>query len=140
MLNSYLEGQNEIIENICIEIISILKRFFNGLNNNSENFNKIANSNIIDHLCFLLQKDNLSILKLLHFILIPVIRESLLSRNIVIVQKFVKAYNVENIIQGIREKSNEICKILLDFVILLIENNEFRNLFMFLEGHQMLIK
>ena len=41
---------------------------------------------------------------------------------------------------GIRDKNKEIAKMMLDFITILVENKEFRNVFMFLEGHYMLVK
>ncbi len=43
-------------------------------------------------------------------------------------------------IQSVRDKYPEYSKIFLDFLIILMENKEFRNLFMFLEGHLMIMK
>ena len=41
---------------------------------------------------------------------------------------------------GIRDKNKDIAKTMLDFLITLVDNKEFRNLFLFLEGHYMLYK
>jgi hypothetical protein len=41
---------------------------------------------------------------------------------------------------GVRDKNKEIAKMMLDFITILVENKEFRNVFMFLEGHYMLVK
>jgi hypothetical protein len=95
---------------------------------------KIISSSLIDNLILLLHKDNAVILKLLHILLISVLN------NEKTVGKFCKTYVVENLISCVREKPRETCKIMLDFIIILIENREFRNLFMFLEGHLMLVK
>jgi hypothetical protein len=43
-------------------------------------------------------------------------------------------------IMGVRDKNKETGKIMLDFLILFVENKDFRNLLLFLEGHLMLIK
>jgi hypothetical protein len=66
-----------MIDNITIEVISIIKRYFT-INHNNDDiqtnnfFEKLLSSNLIDHLIFLLGKDNLIILKLLHILLISV--------------------------------------------------------------------
>jgi hypothetical protein len=41
---------------------------------------------------------------------------------------------------GVRDKNREVAKMMLDFITILVENKEFRNVFMFLEGHYMLVK
>jgi len=43
-------------------------------------------------------------------------------------------------IQTVRDRGLEFSKIFLDFLIILMEHKEFRNLFMFLEGHLMIMK
>lgn len=57
-----------------------------------------------------------------------------------IMNKFAKTYTVENMIQSVRDKTQDVAKLFLDFLIILMENKEFRNLFMFLEGHLMIMK
>ena len=44
--------------------------------------------------------------------------------------KLIITYAVENMIIGVRDKNREISKIMLDFLIVLVENKDFRNLFM----------
>lgn len=62
----------EIIDNILIEIISIIKRYFS----KEQNFSpRITSSNLIDHLIFLLTKENTIILKLLHMILLSLLEK-----------------------------------------------------------------
>ncbi len=65
----------EMIDNIFIEIISIAKRFLNSevQRENAGFFLKILNGGLIDHLIFLLSKDNIIILKLLHILLLSVL-------------------------------------------------------------------
>jgi hypothetical protein len=60
---------SEIIDNIIIEIISILKRPFG----DEGMFEKILNSSIIDSMIFLLKKENIIILKLIHMMLITLL-------------------------------------------------------------------
>jgi hypothetical protein len=43
-------------------------------------------------------------------------------------------------IQSVRDKSQDYSKIFLDFLVILMEAKDFRNLFMFLEGHLMIMK
>jgi hypothetical protein len=64
-----------MIDNILIEVISIVKRFFNKeiQKTHPEFFNKLLNVNIIDHLIFLLNKENIIIQKLLHMLLLMLI-------------------------------------------------------------------
>jgi hypothetical protein len=54
--------------------------------------------------------------------------------------KFVVTYVAENMIIGVRDKGKENSKIILDFLIKLLDLKDFRNIFMFLEGHLMLVK
>ncbi len=54
--------------------------------------------------------------------------------------KFTATYAVENMIIGVRDKNKETAKVMLDFLILFVENKDFRNLYLFLEGHLMLLK
>jgi hypothetical protein len=82
-------SQNEVIDNCFIEIISIIKRYFysnldilsrDNSNSshqiNNEIIDKIINkTKIIDHFIFLLNRDNMIVLKILHFLLISVIEE-----------------------------------------------------------------
>lgn len=56
------------------------------------------------------------------------------------ISKFARTYTVDNMIHSVRDKSAETSKIFLDFLIILMEHKEFRNLFMFLEGHLMIMK
>jgi hypothetical protein len=124
-----------MIDNIIIEIVSILKRYLSvDQKTSNNNFEQILSSTIIDHLIFFLHKDNIIIIKLLHITLI-----SLLSREDV-VDKFTRTFIVENMITCIRDKNREAGKLMLDFLSILLENKDFRNLFLFLEGHLMLLK
>ena len=43
-------------------------------------------------------------------------------------------------IQIIRDKNKEIAKLILDLLIILVENKNFRDDFTYLEGHLMIIK
>lgn len=54
--------------------------------------------------------------------------------------KFAKIYTVESMIANVKEKNKEVSKLILDFLIILVENKDFRNLFIFLEGHVMIVK
>jgi hypothetical protein len=64
-----------MLDNIFIEVISITKRFLNGevQKENVEFFNMILNGSLIDHLIFLMGKDNMIILKLLHILLLSIL-------------------------------------------------------------------
>lgn len=109
MNNSKLSygNQSEILDNLLIEIISIIKRYFmsiyysnnkpiNSQDNKIENFNNYNNSkqstdkdniqdkflekiinetNLFDQMIFLLNKENITILRLLHYILLSVIKK-----------------------------------------------------------------
>jgi serine/threonine protein kinase len=139
--NSHLRSGkiNEIYDNIIIEILSIIKRFFIS---NSEDTSKkydpsflslMLSTSLIDQIIYLLNTDNLTILKLIHFILIPIMD------NREVFNKFSKTYIVELIISGVKDKNQQNGKIILDFILILIVEKEFFNLFMFLEGHSMII-
>jgi hypothetical protein len=82
--NTYSNMNTEIFDNLFIEIVSIIKRYFSNLHIKNEDMqffynefaDKIINeTNILDQLIFLLNRENLTILKLLHFIFISVIRK-----------------------------------------------------------------
>ena len=85
MKNKSINQNSEMLENLLIEIISIIKRYFLPFgekekeeiqSNQIEFVEKIINeSKIFDQMIFLLNKENLNILKLLHFILISVIKK-----------------------------------------------------------------
>jgi len=84
-------SQNEIIDDCYIEIISIIKRYFytnidilsrDNCNSNSNRQIKneiiekiINNTKIFDHFIFLLNRDNIIVIKLLHILLISIIEE-----------------------------------------------------------------
>ena len=74
-------SENDIIDNCFIEIVSIVKRYFpykaeTSTNDKMEVIESIINStNIFDHLIFLLNYDNITVLKLLHSLLISVLEE-----------------------------------------------------------------
>jgi hypothetical protein len=67
----------EIVDSIIIEVISCIRRYFTGQNDENkthkEFFDKIVRSSLIDHLIYLLGKDNLIISKLLHMLLLSII-------------------------------------------------------------------
>jgi hypothetical protein len=129
-----------MIDNTIIEIVSILKRLLSN-GQKTEIYERIINSDIIDHLIFFLYKDNIIIIKLLHITLMSLLKRLIFS-NIreEIVLKFIKTYTVENMITCIRDKNKEAGKLILDFLSVLLDNKDFRNLFLFLEGHLMLLK
>jgi hypothetical protein len=66
---------SEMLDNIFIEVISITKRFLNAevQKENVDFFNLILNGSLIDHLIFLMGKDNMIILKLLHILLLSIL-------------------------------------------------------------------
>jgi hypothetical protein len=85
------KNNSEIFDNILIEIISIIKRYFSHTHSNSKQNNgeekdqnkliqnefieKIINeTKLFDQMIFLLNRENLTILKLLHYISISVIK------------------------------------------------------------------
>jgi hypothetical protein len=67
----------EMIENILIEIISIIKRFLSlsMIKDQPKFAEKIIKSNLIENLIFLLQEDNLIILKSLHILLLSLMEK-----------------------------------------------------------------
>jgi len=91
LMNNYKFNQNsnsEILDNLLIEIISIIKRYFTNISFNPEDEKELAKSanydfvekiinetKLFDQMIFLLNKENLTILKLLHFIFLSVIRK-----------------------------------------------------------------
>jgi hypothetical protein len=76
IVNKNLTANTEMIDNIIIEIVSILKRLLAGGSEtgNLEIYEKVVGSNIIDHLIFFLHKDNVVIIKLLHITLISLLK------------------------------------------------------------------
>lgn len=66
---------SEMLDNIFIEVISIIKRFLNSevQKENPDFFNMILQGSLIDHLIFLMGKDNMIILKLLHMLLLSLL-------------------------------------------------------------------
>lgn len=81
-------NSGEIIDNLLIEIISIIKRYFSNMSLKSEEkkeeikskdnefIEKIINeTKLLDQMIFMLNKDNTTIIRLLHFILISVIKK-----------------------------------------------------------------
>ena len=85
---SYLNSNAEVLDNLLIESISILKRYFPNISLKTEEekeenktiqsefIEKIINeTKLLDQMIFLLNKENLTILRLVHFILISVIRK-----------------------------------------------------------------
>jgi hypothetical protein len=76
IVNKQIIANTEMIDNIIIEVISILKRLLNGelKDDKLEIYEKIINSTILDHLIFFLHKDNIIIIKLLHITLISLLK------------------------------------------------------------------
>jgi hypothetical protein len=91
LMNTNKSSQNnnaEIFDNLLIEIISIIKRYFTNINLKPEEqkeeiksldnvfVQKIINdTKLLDQMIFLLNKENTTILRLLHFILISAIKK-----------------------------------------------------------------
>ena len=118
-----------IIENILIEILAIVKRY---LEKNADvdfetknNFEKkILSSEMTDNMMELLIVNNNTLIKLIKYMLKPNIS------NKIFVNKFKKTKNVEILISAIKNKIPEI----LELIFILIDDEEFRRLFMYLGG------
>ena len=118
-----------IIENILIEILAIVKRYLEKtsdvdfeIKNNFEE--KILSSEMIDNMIELLIVNNPTLIKLIKYMLKPHIN------NKIFVNKFKKTKNVEILISAIKNKIPEI----LELIFILIDDEEFRRLFMYLGG------
>lgn len=130
---------SKIIELILIEVLTIIKRYFYPeFDITDEQKNKylslIINSTLIDKMISLISTENQTIMKLLKYLF-----KTILS-NDKVTAKFTKTIIVEKIIDCLKEKKRELLSMVLDFVIVLIDNCGFRNLFMFLGGYLILLQ
>ena len=126
----------KIIENIIIELFTILKRFIYPVIQNIEKekekffFNLIANnSNVIIIMIELIENKNVVLLKLFKYLL----KKLLVSYNVEM--NFCKTKSVEILINNLNiENDSEVIELTLDIIFLLLDKIDFVKLFIILDG------
>lgn len=130
---------SKAIECILIELLTIIKRYLYpeaidiDILKKEKFVDMIINSSMMDNMIYLLNSDNVIILKLLKYLFKPVLS------NEHVLSKFTKTSTIENIIQSIKNEKMETTVIIFDLIIILIDHSEFRSMFMFLGGYLVLI-
>lgn len=122
-----------LLENIVIEILSILKRFIHINPKDVEELSFlnriIEETEIFDKILYFLNSGSQIVLTLLHIIICSLLS----SCKNKVYRKFLKRTHMENLLKCFNEKSKE--KLVLDILIDLIEINEFTKEFLKLEGY-----
>ena len=125
----------KIIENILIELITILKRFLYSdiqIDKEKENFffNIIANnSNVIIIFIELIENKNVVLLRVFKYLF----KKLLVSYNVEM--NFCKTKSVEILINNLNiENDSEVIELTLDIIFLLLDKNDFIKLFLILDG------